>query len=72
MVGETSCATTGGDKAAWIREMDRSLRTRFRKFQSVVWFEAQKEADWRMASPPAARAAARAMWSQNYYRRGEP
>jgi hypothetical protein len=72
MVGETSCATTGGDKAAWIKAMDKSIRTRFPKFQSVVWFEAQKEADWRMASPPSARLASRAVWNQNYYRRGEP
>lgn len=72
IVGETGCATTGGDKAGWIRDMDRSLRTRFPKFQGVVWFEAQKEADWRMASSPASREASRAVWRQNYYRRGEP
>jgi beta-mannanase len=72
MVGETSCATTGGDKAAWISEMDATLKKRFPKFASVVWFEAQKEADWRMASSPSTRVASRALWNQNYYRRGEP
>lgn len=72
MVGETSCSTTGGDKAAWIREMDKSIRRRYPKFQSVVWFEAQKEADWRMASSPATRVASRQVWNQTYYRRGEP
>lgn len=72
IVGETGCATTGGDKAQWIREMDQSLRKRFRKIQGVVWFEAQKEADWRMASSPDSRVASRNVWRQNYYRRGEP
>lgn len=72
MVGETSCATTGGDKTAWIKAMDGALKKRFPKFGSVVWFEAQKEADWRMASSPSTRAASRALWNQNYYRRGEP
>ena len=72
IVGETGCATTGGDKAQWIRDMDKSLKTRFKKFQGVVWFEAQKEADWRMASSPESREASRNLWQQNYYRRGEP
>ena len=72
IVGETGCATTGGDKAEWIRDMDRSLKTRFKKFQGIIWFEAQKEADWRMASSSESRVASRNLWRQNYYRRGEP
>lgn len=69
MIGETACATVGGDKAAWMRDMDRQLRTRFRKFQGLVWFEAEKEAVWRMSSVPD---VSRAIWSRTYYRRGEP
>jgi hypothetical protein len=72
IVGETGCATTGGDKADWIRGMDRALKTRFKKFQGVVWFEAEKEADWRMASSTATGQVSRQVWRQNYYRRGEP
>jgi hypothetical protein len=72
IVGETGSASTGGDKAAWIRGMDRALKTRFKKFSGVVWFEAEKEADWRMASTSPSRQASRFVWRQNYYRRGEP
>jgi len=72
MIGEISCATVGGDKAAWIRDMDRSLRGKYRRIQGLVWFDAQKEADWRMASSPATLSASRAVWQQRYYRRGEP
>jgi beta-mannanase len=72
MIGEVASATTGGDKAAWIREMDKALRSRFHRVQGVVWFEAQKEADWRMTSSPAVLTASRSVWDQNYYRRGEP
>ncbi len=72
IVGETGCATTGGDKAKWIRDMDRALKSRFKKFSGVVWFEAEKEADWRMANSSVTREASRNVWRQNYYRRGEP
>jgi hypothetical protein len=72
MVGEVGCATVGGDKAGWIRDMDRSLRKSFPKFQGIVWFEAAKEADWRMASSPDSLLASRLVWAQDYYRRGEP
>jgi hypothetical protein len=71
MIGEIGCATVGGDKVEWIREMDRQLRTRFGRFQSVVWFEAAKEADWRMMSSPQVLDASRAVFLRQHYRRGE-
>ena len=71
MIGEIGCATVGGDKVAWMRDMDKQLRTKFTRVQSVVWFEAAKEADWRMLSSPDAAAWSREMWTQRYYRRGE-
>ena len=76
MIGETGCATVGGpsggpnDKAKWIYEMDTSLRTIFPRVSGVVWFDVQKEADWRMASSLESLAASRKVWSQNYYQRG--
>jgi beta-mannanase len=72
MVGETGCATVGGDKAAWMRDMDNQLRGPFRRFSGVVWFEAAKEADWRMVSSLETTKVARAIWRQPHYRRGEP
>ncbi|HEX8832761.1 MAG TPA: glycosyl hydrolase [Abditibacteriaceae bacterium] len=70
MVGETGCATVGGDKPAWIRDMDKQIRTNFPRLSGVVWFEVQKEADWRMASSLDSLKASRAVWNQNYYQRG--
>ena len=71
MIGEIGCATAGGDKAAWIRDMDRELRGRFGRIQGVVWFEAAKEADWRLVSSPQVLAASRAVFARQHYRRGE-
>lgn len=76
MVGETGCSTVGGptgtqkDKAHWILAMDKSLRTIFPRFSGVVWFNVQKEADWRMESSLDSLGASRTVWNKNYYRRG--
>ena len=70
MINEIGCSTVGGDKVAWIRDMDKELRGRFTKIQGVVWFEAQKEADWRMDSSPESLKACAQVFTNNYYRRG--
>ena len=70
-IGETGCATTGGDKARWLRAMDASLRGPLAKVESVTWFEAAKEADWRVMSSVGAAKTARQIWGSEYYKRGE-
>jgi hypothetical protein len=70
-IGETGCASTGGDKTKWLREMDRALRGNFSRIESVTWFEAAKEADWRLVSSPSSASEAKKLWAQTYYRRGE-
>jgi len=76
MIGETGCATVGGpsgsakDKADWILKMDQSLQTIFPRISGVVWFDVQKEADWRMASSLETLAASRTVWNKSYYQRG--
>ena len=72
MINEIGCATVGGDKVAWMRDMDRQLRNKYPKVQGVVWFEAAKEADWRMDSTPDSVAASQDIWSKEYYQRGVP
>lgn len=45
---EIASAEQGGDKAAWITDMLSS--TRFPQIDGIVWFQENKEADWRMNS----------------------
>ena len=57
VITEVGSAEQGGSKAAWIRELfelaaDRDVR-------GLIWFEHDKETDWRMQSTPAAAAAFR-------------
>jgi hypothetical protein len=69
-ISETGCSSTGGDKARWLREMDETLRTRFSRVESVTWFEAAKEADWRVLSNLNTAQTARQIWKSPYYGRG--
>ncbi len=57
-VAEVGCAEAGGDKAAWIRELVAHL-DRQSDVTAFVWFEHDKEADWRFSSSPAATEAMR-------------
>ena len=70
-IGETGCSTNGGDKVEWLKGMDKSLRGPLSRVESVTWFEAAKEADWRVMSSLASAKTARQIWGGDYYKRGE-
>ena len=65
---ETSSAELGGNKAAWIREMHMSLMTEFTAIKGVVWFDIDKETDWRVASSPETLAAYKEMAHDPYFK----
>ncbi|MBI1920429.1 MAG: hypothetical protein HYS23_05020 [Geobacter sp.] len=50
IIAETACAEEGGNKARWIAGMFSDLRERFRRVETVVWFDINKECDWRIVS----------------------
>ncbi len=45
-VFETSCAAQGGDKAQWLR--DALATSRHWGLEGLIWFQANKEVDWRL------------------------
>jgi hypothetical protein len=60
-IAEVGCAEAGGDKAAWITDLVAWLDDQA-DVEAVVWFDHDKETDWRLASSPAsARAIRRAL-----------
>jgi len=61
IVCEVASSERGGDKSAWIRDMHVQLTTRFSAVKAVVWFDTNKETDWRVNSSPGALAAFRAL-----------
>jgi hypothetical protein len=56
VVTETGASDAGGRKADWIRETFRAL-PKHRDLIGLIWFEVDKEMDWRIVSSRAASAA---------------
>lgn len=48
VVFETASASAGGDKARWVRAMIETARVW--RLSGVVWFQVNKEIDWRLGS----------------------
>ncbi|MBV9100017.1 MAG: beta-mannanase [Candidatus Dormibacteraeota bacterium] len=56
LIAEVACAEAGGNKAAWIAGMFEQLRAQ-PWIRAFVWFDLDKENDWRINSSPAAAAS---------------
>ena len=50
MICETASAVAGGDKAAWIGDMLDRLASDYGRVEALVWFDIDKECDWRIGS----------------------
>jgi len=50
MIAEVGCAEEGGNKGDWIEEAFQILKERFPKIETFVWFNTNKECDWRIES----------------------
>lgn len=50
MVAEMGCAEEGGNKERWIKEAFEALKYEFTGVRALVWFNTNKECDWRIGS----------------------
>ncbi len=58
MIAETASAESGGDKAGWITDaLLTQLPAFFPEVKAIVWFNENKETDWRVESSHTAQAA---------------
>ncbi len=57
IIGEMSSAEAGGDKGKWIDQIIPTLRTNFPLIKALVWFDINKERDWRISSSSGSEAA---------------
>lgn len=57
ILGEMGCSETGGDKAAWIRQMFADL-AHMPSVRAFTWFDTIKETSWSLTSSDAAWLAA--------------
>ena len=67
LIGEMASSQAGGDKAKWIDEIIPTLRRSFPLIKGVVWFDINKEADWRISSSPESEAAFIRMLKDPYF-----
>jgi beta-mannanase len=56
-IGETASTESGGNKAAWINDMFTQLQSTYPQVVGFVWFDFNKETDWRVDSSPSSLAA---------------
>lgn len=68
MIAETASTEVGGNKAAWITDaFTTQLMNNFSHIKAFVWFDLNKETDWRIESSSASQNAfAAAMQSGSY------
>jgi beta-mannanase len=67
LIGEMASTEQGGDKGQWIDQMIPTLRSDFPMIKALVWFDVNKETDWRISSSPASEAAFKRMANDPYF-----
>jgi Glycosyl hydrolase family 26 len=67
LIGEMASTEAGGDKAKWIDDIIPTLRTSFPLIKAVVWFDINKETDWRISSSPASEKSFIRMANNPYF-----
>jgi beta-mannanase len=65
MIGELGCTEEGGDKSDWIREASEALKYRFTGIKGLIWFNVNKECDWRIESSPESVGSFRIHWAES-------
>ena len=68
MVGEFGAQERDpGEKARWLTETREALKTQFPAIKAVVYFDANKDYDWRVTSSPETLAAFRDMANDPWF-----
>ncbi|MCA1667829.1 MAG: hypothetical protein LC793_10665, partial [Thermomicrobia bacterium] len=61
MIAETASSERGGDKAAWINQLQSALVANFPRVKCLLWFDENKGYDWRVDTSATALAAWQAL-----------
>ena len=68
MVGEFGAQERNpGDKAQWLTDAREALKTKFPEIKAVLYFDANKDYDWRVSTSPETLAAFRAMANDPWF-----
>jgi len=67
LIGEMASCPAAGDNAKWIDEIIPTLRKSYPLIKGVVWFDINKECDWRISSSPESERAFIRMMNDPYF-----
>lgn len=67
MIAEFASTEDGGDKAQWITDAFRRIKTAYPQIKAFVWFNLTKETSWAMDSSPESLEAFRQALQDPYY-----
>jgi beta-mannanase len=70
MIAETASAEEGGNKAAWIESIPQVIATTMPRVRALIWFNRDKEVDWRVNSSSASLAAFRKTLQSGFFSGG--
>ncbi|MFN2543574.1 MAG: glycosyl hydrolase [Actinomycetota bacterium] len=71
MIAEVGSTEDGGDKGSWISSAASAMRTSFPSIAAFVWFDVDKEQDWRADSSSGAMQAYRSVAQAPYFTGGD-
>jgi len=67
MIAETASAEQGGNKAAWIESIPQTISVTMPRVRALIWFDRDKETDWRANSSPSALTAFRGVVKSGFF-----
>ena len=67
MIGEYATGPEGGFKSKWIENMGEELEKNYPAIKAVVWFNINKETDWRLDDEPETIESARKVFRKPYF-----
>jgi len=67
MIAEFASAEDGGNKAAWITDAFSKIKNNYPKFKIFIWFNVNKERDWRIESSASSLASFKNAISDPYF-----
>jgi beta-mannanase len=70
MIAETASAEQGGSKAAWIESIPQTISTLMPRVRAIVWFDRNKETDWRVNSSASSLSAFRNVVQSGFFSGG--
>ncbi len=67
MIGEFATGDNGGDKAKWILDAFQQIKDKFKAIKLAIWFNIDKEVDWRIDGYPEIADAFRKAVASDYF-----